>query len=44
MLTFTDLARRFMRENEARLADTTRYNWTNIIVGAAPDLLEVIGP
>ena len=31
MLTFTDLARRFMRENEARLAATTRYNWTNII-------------
>jgi integrase len=31
VLTFTDLARRFMRENEARLADTTRYNWTNII-------------
>jgi integrase len=31
VLTLTDLARRFMRENEARLADTTRYNWTNII-------------
>jgi integrase len=31
VLTFTDLARRFMRENEARLAATTRYNWTNII-------------
>jgi len=31
VLTFTDLARRFMRENEGRLADTTRYNWTNII-------------
>jgi integrase len=31
VLTFTDLARRFMRENEAWLADTTRYNWTNII-------------
>jgi integrase len=31
VLTFTDLARRFMCENEARLADTTRYNWANII-------------
>lgn len=31
VLTFTDLARRFMRENESRLAATTRYNWTNII-------------
>jgi integrase len=31
VLTFADLARRFMRENEARLAATTRYNWTNII-------------
>jgi integrase len=31
VLTFIDLARRFMRENEARLAATTRYNWTNII-------------
>jgi hypothetical protein len=31
VLTFTDLARRFMREKEARLAATTRYNWTNII-------------
>jgi integrase len=31
VLTFTDLARRFMRENEVRLAATTRYNWTNIV-------------
>jgi integrase-like protein len=31
VLTFADLARRFMRENEARLATTTRYNWNNII-------------